>query len=103
MKKILLVLAVLTLASCKKVDSDSITISREEYQKLNSDIQKYPKPFSIQGDVLGSDGHEYLSSYHRTVRSLTHYVECELCTQRHIDFENSIINEIIKLKKYTIK
>lgn len=114
MKKILLVLALITLASCKKVDSDTITISKEEYKKLNSNAQKYPKPFSIQGDdggdldgisaiVLGSDGHEYLSSYHRTERSLTHYVDCELCVQKHIDFENIIIGELIKLKKDTIR
>jgi hypothetical protein len=108
------VLAVLFLASCKKSNSDTITISKEEYQKLNSDIQKYPKPFSIQGNdggdlesisgiVLGSDSHEYLSSYHRTERVLTHYVDCELCTQRRIDFENLIIGELNKIKKDTIK
>jgi hypothetical protein len=42
MKKILLVLALITLASCKKVDSDTITISKEEYQKLSSEIKTYP-------------------------------------------------------------
>lgn len=115
MKKIILVVAVMLLASCKKVDSDTITISKEEYQKLNSglDIQKYPKPISfdgseiddlagISGIILGSDGHEYLSSYSRSERGLTHYIDCELCTQRRIEFENSIIRELIK-KNDTIK
>lgn len=116
MKKILILLAVLSFASCKKVSSDSITISKEEYNKLNSglNIQKYPKPITFQGDetedlagesgiVLGSDGHEYLSSYSRSERGLTHYVDCELCVQRRIDFENSIITALINNKKDTLR
>lgn len=116
MKKILVLLAVISLASCKKVSSDSITISKEEYNKLNSglNIQKYPKPFSIQNDdggdlagvsgiVLGTDGHEYLSSYHRSERCLTHYIDCELCTQRRIEFENSVISALINNKKDSLR
>lgn len=115
MKKILLIVAVLSLVSCKKADSDTITITKEEYQKLNSSInlQKYPKPFALQNDggdiagesaiLLGTDGHEYLSSYHRSERNLDHYVDCELCTQRRIDFENSIITALINNKKDTVR
>ena len=112
MKRILLMLALVCLASCKKAE-DSIVISRDEYNQLkNKEVNPYPKPITFQysddlngesGIILGSDGHEYLSSYDRSERTLTHYVDCELCTQRRIDFENIIIGELIKLKKDTIK
>ncbi len=103
MKTIILVLAIVCLASCKKAE-DSIVISRDEYNQLkNKEVNLYPKPItfqyskdlsSISGIILGSDGHEYLSGYDRSERSLSHYVDCIKCEQRQIEFENRIIQAI---------
>jgi hypothetical protein len=104
MKRIILVLALVCLASCKKADND-IVISREEYNQLkNQDGHMYPKPFAFDdkdipsggsGILLGSDGHEYLETNEGyNAETLTHYVDCIKCAQRQQEFENRIIREI---------
>lgn len=103
MKKIILVLAIISLASCRK--STDVIISQEEYNQLkNQDVNVYPKPFTYDdndisdgdaGILLGSDGHEYLqtnNSFHS--ETFTHYVDCIKCPQRQQEFENRIIQAI---------
>ncbi len=104
MKRIILVLALVCLASCKKAE-DSIVISRDEYNQLkNQDVNVYPKPFTVDdeligdrysGILLGSDGHEYLQTNHGlNAETLIHYVDCIKCVERQQEFENRIIREI---------
>ena len=104
MKRIILVLALVCLASCKKAE-DSIVISRDEYNQLkNQDVSVYPKPFTVDddminagdsGNLMGSDGHEYLQTNNGMhAETLTHYVDCIKCVQKQQDFENRIIREI---------
>jgi hypothetical protein len=104
MKKIILVLAIISLASCKKAE-DSIVISRDEYNQLkNQEVNVYPKPFTYDdtdipagdaGVLLGSDGHEYLQSNSgMNSENLSHYVDCIKCAQRQEEFENRIIRAI---------
>ena len=104
MKRIILVLALVCLASCKKAE-DNIVISRDEYNQLkNQDVNVYPKPFTVNdeeidnrynGILLGSDGHEYLETNHGLhAETLTHYVDCIKCAQRQQEFENRIIQAI---------
>ena len=89
MKNILIILT-LFLFSC----NESVTISKEEYNKLKGDTFKpeYPKHITIytgvnknynnlEGDIyLSSDGHEYLIT-NIGVHSQTvgHYIECKKC------------------------
>lgn len=88
MKKIILSLFILTSMGC---NSDTLEISKEEWQMLKGDTikSKYPKPFKLYRDDLelgedgivpGSDGHEYLVINNR-LRSMNveHYIECERC------------------------
>jgi len=103
MKRIILVLAIISLASCKK--GNDVIISQEEYNQLkNQDVSVYPKPFTIDdemihsghsGILMGSDGHEYLQTNNSLhAETLTHYVDCIKCAQRQQEFENRIIQAI---------
>ncbi len=88
MKKIITALFILAFLGC---DSDTVEISKEEWQRLKGDtVQlKYPKPFKLYRDDLeaggdgivpGSDGHEYLVINNRLrAMNVEHYIECERC------------------------
>lgn len=90
------ILFVLTLISCSG-DDNSVTIPKQEYQKLIGDTiqQIYPKPFKLNfnsinnttndntGIFLGSDGHEYLVIYKYTSSvNVEHYIDCVKCIER---------------------
>ena len=93
MKNLLALFLVLAFIGCSS--DDTVTISKDEYNKLTKDsiIDIYPKPFKINlnwirfnkddGIVMASDGHEYLvisgSTYSRNVE---HYIECVKCSKR---------------------
>ncbi len=99
MRKFILILSLVAIfASCKR--SDTVVISKEEYNNLKGDTikPKYPKPFELfpdglsnydEGVVLGSDHHEYLiTAFKTSSRSVEHYVDCELClTRKKEEFE----------------
>lgn len=86
-----IILVVLTLISCGG-DDNSVTIPKQEYQKLIGDTIKpiYPKPFKLhtnglkgEGIVLGSDEHEYLVINYRTNQmNAEHYIDCVKCIER---------------------
>ncbi len=93
-KILIIILFVLTLISCGD-DDNSVTIPKQEYQKLIGDTIKpiYPKPFKLNTDgigylrngiVLGSDGHEYLvvTSYGHNAMNIEHYIDCVKCIER---------------------
>ncbi len=97
MKKFLLLIGMmLMLASCKKAESDTVQISKEEYRMLKGDTvrPKYPKHFELyekelnesqerNGIVLGSDQHEYLiTNDGLNSKNVEHYIDCELCQER---------------------
>jgi hypothetical protein len=93
-KTLLLIGAMLLLVSCEK--SDTVEISKEEYNQLKGDTvrPKYPKPFELydkgmttysldNGIVLGSDQHEYLiTNDGYNSENIEHYIDCELCQKR---------------------
>lgn len=82
----------IVMASCG--DSENVTISKEDYQKLIGDTLKptYPKPFELfrdglkyygDGIVLGSDGHEYLIIDNESREgTIEHYIDCVKCIER---------------------
>jgi len=87
MKNILIILT-LFLFSC----NDSVTISKEEYNKLKGDTVKpeYPKPFKFREPsfganwanwaiVLGEDNHEYLVNNKGDGFGFIHYPDCKKC------------------------
>lgn len=91
-KILIIILFVLTLISCSG-DDNSVTIPKQEYQKLIGDTIKpiYPKPFTLNTDglnrekciVLGSDGHEYLViNYRNSSLNVEHYIDCVKCIER---------------------
>jgi hypothetical protein len=91
-KTLTIILFVLTFVSCGG-DDNSVTIPKQEYQKLIGDTIKpiYPKPFTLYSDglnregiVLGSDGHEYLvvTSYGHNAMNIEHYIDCVKCIER---------------------
>ena len=93
-KTLIIILFVLTLISCGG-DDNSVTIPKQEYQKLIGDTIKpiYPKPFTLNADglrstgddgiVLGSDGHEYLViNYQNSSFNVEHYIDCVKCIER---------------------
>ena len=86
MKKLITILSVLFLFSC----NESVTISKEEYDKLKGDTIKpeYPKLVRIteyERDIkyeisLGSDGHEYMSNcISCNWKVLIHHPDCKKC------------------------
>lgn len=92
-KTLTIILFVLTFVSCG--DDNSVTIPKQEYQKLIGDTIKpiYPKPFTLNADglrttgddgiVLGSDGHEYLViNYQNSSFNAEHYIDCVKCIER---------------------
>jgi hypothetical protein len=89
-KTLTTILFVLALISCG--DDNSVTIPKQEYQKLIGDTIKpiYPKPFKLhtnglngEGIVLGSDGHEYLViNYQNSSFNAEHYIDCVKCIER---------------------
>lgn len=89
MKNIVIILT-LFLSSC----NESVTISKEEYNKLKGDTIKseYPKHITIytsitekfndlSGDVyLSSDGYEYLTiNIGDNSQTVEHYIDCKKC------------------------
>jgi hypothetical protein len=87
-----IILFILSLISC---GDNSVTIPKEEYEKLTKDTlsPKYPKPFELfnydngvfsynDGIFLGSDGHEYLVTRFDRSRSVEHYIDCVKCIER---------------------
>lgn len=92
-KTLSIILFVLALISCGG-DDNSVTIPKQEYQKLIGDTIKpiYPKPFTLNtygfevwddGIVLGSDGHEYLVTCYRCQKqNVEHYIDCVKCIER---------------------
>lgn len=93
MKKLIALPALLLLLSCG--NSETVTIPKNDYQKLIGDTikPKYPKKVFINsnsGDnvkdfevFLGSDGHEYQSHGESHIANQwTHYAGCELCKSR---------------------
>lgn len=92
MKKIILLVAILTLVSCNGNDG-KIIISREEYDRLTQVNREYPKAFHLIGYddlptggdnaiLLGSDGHEYLvTNYFMNRETTMHYIECKKCLE----------------------
>jgi hypothetical protein len=66
-KKLLVFICLLSLASC---NSDTVVMSKDEYNRLKNINPEYPKLYTIYGDyhnydwrvVLGQDGHEYLEN-----------------------------------------
>ena len=93
LSRIIFILTIITFVSCGG-DDNSVTIPKQEYQKLIGDRIKpiYPKPFTLNtygfevwddGIVLGSDGHEYLVTCYRCQQqNVEHYIDCVKCTER---------------------
>lgn len=91
MKKLIKLLLIgLIVSSCS--DSNSVTIPKEEYNKLKSDIIKpeYPKSFKFKEPsfkanwvnyaiILGEDNHEYLVNSGGNSFVLIHYPDCKKC------------------------
>jgi PBP1b-binding outer membrane lipoprotein LpoB len=88
--KYFLLALILIINSCS---SDTVKISKEEYNKLKGDTNDpiYPKPFELyntekislydNGIVMGSDGHEYLIiKYKSNGENVLHYVDCQKCS-----------------------
>ena len=90
--------------------SDTVEISKEEYEHLKGDTikPKYPKPFKLftddlgnfaDGIVLGSDQHEYLvNDVGSSSRTVEHYVDCELCAVRTQQYKEELYRLITTLK-----
>lgn len=90
MKKILLTTIILILTSCT---SDSVQISKEEYNRLKGINPTKVKPFKLyteglkyhqDGIVPGSDKHEYLiTNFSSNQQGTEHYIDCEYCLKRN--------------------
>lgn len=92
MRKLVFLFSSFLVFSCG--NSETLTISKEEYNKLKGVKQsEYPKYFKLNdsglsitnsdGIVLGSDGHEYLViSWGRNTMDVEHYVDCKFCAKR---------------------
>ena len=87
-KTIIYLLTILLFASCN--NSNTITISQEEYKQLKGDTIKpeYPKEFSVNNTVyhiyLGSDKHEYYgfrigTGGYSSEFNYVHYHDCVKC------------------------
>lgn len=89
MKYILILSTIIFLLSC---NSDTVTISKQEYQKLKGDssMPTYPKYFELyyegltgnntDGIIPASDGHEYLvTDYGTYSKNVEHYINCVKC------------------------
>ena len=85
-----------SLVSCN--NDNSITISKDEYNKLIGDTLKpeYPKSFKIHYGfnsggssnstfhiILGSDNHEYIENDLHNGYIFAHSPECKLCKARY--------------------
>lgn len=77
----------------------SITIACKDVKPSDGNIivSEYPKPFKLyytqgikqgeSGIVQGSDKHEYLIiDYGYSNQSISHYVDCELCLSRKLNY-----------------
>lgn len=111
MKKLFIILGVLTIVSCKKAPNNERTliITVDEYNRLKDGTAvQYPKPFEFidyedligngkSGIVSGSDGHEYIVNKKGFDReSIIHSPECPKCKEvKHNDLL-TIINELRK-------
>lgn len=110
MKKIAIALFVgMVLTSCveKEPETNTVTISKTEYEGLKTQDRDYPKPFSMtekanNGDciVLGSDGHDYILT-RIYVSSLVHSPECPKCKEKEMQL-NNLIYQLLN-KKDSIK
>ncbi len=91
---VLHILLLVAVVACE-TETDKVTISKTEYEKLKGDTLKseYPKPFKLyteglsylnnNGIVLGSDNHEYLVVYYSSNGcNVEHYIDCKLCKER---------------------
>lgn len=107
MKKILVILGVIALVSCKKVPNNeqTLVITVDEYNRLkDGTVTQYPKPFEINTDelsigddgiMLGSDGHDYIVTREGgNGENIIHSPECPKCEAKL----KSIIYEITKPK-----
>ena len=89
MKKLLFLLLILSIVSC----SDDVILSKEEYNKLTSNVvlPEYPKKFNFKDKklgiydwniYLGEDLHEYLSNDGGNSLIVIHYPDCKKCLSK---------------------
>jgi len=81
MKQIIITLS-LFLFSC---NTDSVTISKDEYKQLTGDTIKFEYPKHVTIDdmdweiTLGSDGHEYYDNDAGNAYNCFHSPDCKYC------------------------
>lgn len=87
MSKLILLILVIFIISCN--NSDNVTITKEQYNKLIGDTinSEYPKPFYfINGNtqftwkiILDENNHEYLENNGGNAYVIIHNPECRKC------------------------
>ncbi len=90
MSKLILLILMIFITSCN--NSDDVTITKEQYNKLIGDTIKseYPKPFYfINGNtqftwkvILDENNHEFLENNGGNAYVIIHNPECRKCINR---------------------